>query len=197
VLTRDYDPAAIARRYEAGGAAAVSVLTEPTFFDGSLAHLEAVRAAVSIPVLRKDFTVDEYQLVEARAAGADAVLLIVAALPQDRLEALLARAFDLGLAPLVEVHTAEELSRAAGAGARLIGVNSRNLKTLDVVGDTFLGLLDRMPSGAIAVAESGLGSDEDVRRLHAAGYPAFLIGEWLMRSDDPASRVHALTGGPR
>ncbi len=197
VLVRDYDPAAIARCYQAGGAAAISVLTEPTFFDGSLAHLEAVRAAVSIPVLRKDFIVDAYQVAEARAAGADAVLLIVAALPGDRLEVLLAHASAMGLAALVEVHTAEELRRAAGSGARLIGVNSRNLKTLDVDRTVFLDLLAILPAGAVAVAESGLDSAEDVHRLHAAGYQAFLIGEWLMRPGGQEARLRALTGGPR
>jgi indole-3-glycerol phosphate synthase len=132
VLVNRYDPVAIATQYEAGGAAAISVLTEPTFFDGALEHLAAVRQAVSLPLLRKDFVVDAYQLLEARAAGADAVLLIVAALDQDELEDLQQRAWDLGLAVLVEVHDDEELSRAVDAGARLIGVNNRNLRTLAV-----------------------------------------------------------------
>ena len=140
VLRADYDPAAIARHYAAAGAAAISVLTEPTFFDGALDHLRAVRAAVSTPILRKDFFVDEYQILEAHAAGADAILLIVAALDDATLARLHAAAEARGLAALVEVHTAEELARAQQAGARLIGVNSRNLKTLTVSLDTAIAL---------------------------------------------------------
>ena len=132
VLAAHYDPVAIARQYEGGGAAAISVLTEPTFFDGALDHLTAVREAVNLPVLRKDFVVDEYQLFEARAAGADAVLLIVAALEQSALVRLQSRAWELGLAALVEVHDEEELARAIESGARLVGVNNRNLRTLAV-----------------------------------------------------------------
>ena len=192
VLMETYDPVAIARRYEQGGAAAVSVLTEPTFFDGALEHLTAVRAAVAMPVLRKDFVVDEYQLFEARAAGADAALLIVAALNQDVLVRLQRRAWDLGLAALVEVHDEEELTRAIDAGARIIGVNNRNLKTLTVDVDASYRLAARMPKDVVGVSESGLRSRGDLERLSAAGYKAFLIGERFMTDPDPARAIAEL-----
>ena len=195
VLCADYDAPALARRYDQGGAAAISVLTEPTFFDGSLDHLAAVRRAVSLPLLRKDFIVDEYQLLEARAAGADAVLLIVAALDQKALTCLHERAHALGLAVLVEVHEDEELPRAIDAGARIIGVNNRNLRTLEVDVDASYRLAARMPSQVIAVSESGLQSRRDLERLTAAGYRAFLIGERFMTAADPASALAALVGG--
>src|SRR5687768_6439001 len=156
VLAPVYDPVAIAREYEAGGAAAISVLTEPTFFDGALEHLTAVRAAIALPLLRKDFIVDEYQLFEARAIGADAVLLIVAALDQPDLERLQRRAWELGLATLVEVHDEDELTRAIDAGARVIGVNNRNLRTLAVDVDASYRLAARLPASVIGVSESGL-----------------------------------------
>jgi indole-3-glycerol phosphate synthase len=194
VLAADYEPVAIARRYESGGAAAISVLTEPTFFDGSLEHLAAVRAAVDIPLLRKDFIVDEYQLFEARAAGADAILLIVAALDQRRLQQLQERAWELGLAALVEVHSEEELDRAAESGARLIGVNNRNLRTLTVDVEASYRLAARMPVQAVAVSESGLQSRADLEKLSAAGYRAFLIGERFMTAGDPASAIQGLIG---
>lgn len=194
VLAATYDPAAIAVSYEGGGAAAISVLTEPTFFDGSLEHLTAVRSAVGLPLLRKDFIVDEYQLLEARAAGADAVLLIVAALDQADLVRLQARAWELCLATLVEVHDEEELSRAADAGARLVGVNNRNLRTLTVDVDASYRLAGRMPHGVIAVSESGLQSRADLDRLSAAGYRAFLIGERFMTDPDPAAAIADLIG---
>ncbi len=180
VLAATYDPVAIARSYEAGGAVAISVLTEPTFFDGALEHLAAVRHAVSLPLLRKDFIVDDYQLFEARANGADAILLIVAALDQATLGRLQQRAWDLGLAALVEVHDEEELTRATDAGARIIGVNNRNLRTLSVDTEASYRLAMRMPKGVIAVSESGLQTRDDVDRLSAAGYQAFLIGERFM-----------------
>ena len=195
VLCDQYDPVSIARRYEAGGAAAISVLTEPTFFDGSLAHLEAVRSAVSVPLLRKDFVVDEYQLLEARAAGADAALLIVAALTQPELIALQARAHDLGLAALVEVHDEQELTRAEDAGARIIGVNNRNLRTLAVDVDASYRLVGRMPRGVVAVSESGLQSRADLDRLGTAGYTAFLIGERFMTAPDPSAAIRELIAG--
>ena len=194
VLLADYDPAAIARRYERAGAAAVSVLTEPTFFDGSLEHLQAVRSAVSLPLLRKDFVVDEYQLLEARAAGADAVLLIVAALDQEDLVRLQTQAFELGLATLVEVHDEAELSRAVDAGSRVIGVNNRNLRTLQVDVDASERLAERMPRHVIPVSESGLQSRADLERLSAAGYRAFLIGERFMTAPDPVSAIETLIG---
>ena len=189
VLAADYDPVGIARTYERGGAAAISVLTEPTFFDGALAHLTAVRAAVSLPLLRKDFIVDEYQLVEARAAGADAVLLIVAALAQPDLVRLQSRANDLGLATLVEVHDQEELSRAIDGGARVIGVNNRNLRTLAVDVDASFRLAARIPRDVVAVSESGLQRRQDLERLLTAGYRAFLIGERFMTDADPAKAI--------
>ena len=197
VLAERYDPVAIAREYEAGGAAAISVLTEPTFFDGALEHLTAVRAAVGLPLLRKDFIVDEYQLFEARAAGADAILLIVAGLEQDALIALQARAHDLGLAALVEVHDEHELARAVDAGARIIGVNNRNLRTLTVDVDASYRLVSRMPAGVVAVSESGLQSRQDLERLTAAGYSAFLIGERFMTAPSPSAAIRQLIGsGP-
>jgi indole-3-glycerol phosphate synthase len=195
VLCAAYDPVAIARRYEAAGAAAVSVLTEPGFFDGSLEHLRAVRLAVSLPVLRKDFIVTEFQVVEARAAGADAVLLIVAALDASTLAALLATAQAHELAALVEVHDRRELERALEAGAAIVGVNSRNLKTLQVNGTLFEELAPHIPAGVVAVAESGVKSAAYVRRLHAARYDAFLIGERLMVEADPGAALRALRAG--
>ena len=192
VLAREYEPVAIARQYESGGAAAISVLTEPTFFDGSLDHLTAVRDAVGIPLLRKDFIVDDYQLFEARAAGADAILLIVAALEQGELERLQKRAAGLGLASLVEVHNEEELARAIDSGARLIGVNNRNLRTLAVDVEASYRLAARIPANVIAVSESGLQSRADLERLSAAGYRAFLIGERFMTDSNPAAAIRDL-----
>ena len=194
VLVAEYEPAAIARLYERGGAAAISVLTEPTFFDGSLEHLTAVRRAVSLPLLRKDFVVDEYQLFEARACSADAILLIVAALEQPALVRLQARAWELGLAALVEVHDEEELTRAIDSGARVIGVNNRNLRTLQVDVDASHRLAARIPGGVTAVSESGLRSRADLDRLAAAGYRAFLIGERFMTDPDPARAIGELIG---
>jgi indole-3-glycerol phosphate synthase len=194
VLAADYDPVRIAVQYEQGGAAAISVLTEPTFFDGSLEHLAAVRARVGLPLLRKDFIVDEYQLFEARAAGADAVLLIVAALEQPTLVTLQQRASDLGLATLVEVHDEEELTRAVGSGARIIGVNNRNLRTLAVDVEASDRLAVRLPPDVIGVSESGLKSREELDRLAAVGYRAFLIGERFMTDADPAGALRKLIG---
>jgi indole-3-glycerol phosphate synthase len=192
ILRADYDPAAIARQYAAAGAAAISVLTEPTFFDGALDHLRAVRAAVPTPILRKDFVVDEFQILEAHAAGADAILLIVAALDDAALARLHAAAEGRGLAVLVEVHTAEELARAQAAGARLIGVNSRNLKTLAVSLDTALDLGARLGPGVVGVAESGIRSRADIDALTAAGYQAFLVGERFMTQPDPGAALREL-----
>jgi len=194
VLTTSYDPVAIASHYTQGGAAAISVLTEPTFFDGSLAHLAAVRAAVPVPLLRKDFIVDEYQLFEARAAGADAVLLIVAALAQTDLMRLQQRAWELDLATLVEVHDEDELGRAVDSGARVIGVNNRNLRTLTVDVEASNRLATRLPKTVIGVSESGLKSREELEYLAAAGYRAFLIGERFMTDPDPAGALRRLMG---
>jgi indole-3-glycerol phosphate synthase len=196
VLARSYRPADIARAYEAGGAAAVSVLTEPAFFDGSIAHLEAVRQAIDLPVLRKDFIVDEYQLFEARAAGADAVLLIVAVLGPEILRALATRAADLGLAALVEVHSREELDAAAAAGSGIIGVNSRNLRTLDVDLAVCDALIDAAPADAVMVAESGVRSHDEILRLRARGFDAFLVGERLMTDADPRAALASLIAQP-
>jgi indole-3-glycerol phosphate synthase len=187
VLRAEYDPVAIATGYERAGAAALSVLTEPSFFDGSLEHLVAVRAAVTIPILRKDFIVSEYQLLEAKAAGADAVLLIVAALRPVELKVLHDHARRHGLDALVEVHSATELSIAIDAGARIIGVNNRNLRTLEVDVHASEALIAQIPAGVVAISESGLKTADDLVRLRALGYHAFLIGERFMAAADPGS----------
>jgi indole-3-glycerol phosphate synthase len=192
VLRPQYDPAAIAVGYERAGAVAVSVLTEPTFFDGDPSHLEAVRAAVTLPLLRKDFIVDQYQLVEARALGADAVLLIVAALTPTELRRLRAIAAALGLAALVEVHDVDELDIALEAGAEIVGVNNRNLRTLAVDVTASETIARRIPPGVIAVSESGLRSPADIARLRAHGYRAFLIGERFMTMSDPGAALSDL-----
>jgi len=196
VLSASYDPVAIASAYERGGAAAISVLTEPSFFDGALDHLAGVRRAVALPLLRKDFVVDEYQLHEARANGADAVLLIVAALEQPELVALRRRAAELGLAALVEVHEDDEVPRAVDAGARLIGVNNRNLRTLVVDTDASHRLARLIPPDVVAISESGLRSRADIERLRGDGYRAFLIGERFMTDPDPARAIGDLIGVP-
>jgi indole-3-glycerol phosphate synthase len=195
ILRQDYSPADHAVSYAAAGAAAISVLTEPTFFDGSLAHLEAVRAAVDVPLLRKDFIVDEYQLAEAVAAGADAVLLIVGALTDRELSGLSAKARAYGLAALVEVHDAPELERAVDAGAVIVGVNSRNLRTLTVDLEVLETVAARIPRPVTAVAESGIRSFDDIARLSALGYHAFLVGERLITQPDPGAALRALRVG--
>jgi len=195
VLRADYDAVAIATSYARGGAAAISVLTEPTFFDGSLADLSGVREAVETPLLRKDFIVTEYQLFEARAAGADAVLLIVAALSSRELQSLAGRAASLGLDVLVEVHDAQELMVAIDAGAKIVGVNNRNLRTLAVDVRASDDLMAGIPAGVVAVSESGLKTTADLQHLRAAGYSAFLIGERFMLADDPEAAVRQLLVG--
>jgi indole-3-glycerol phosphate synthase len=192
VLREDYDPVAIATAYAAAGAAAISVLTEPTFFDGSLDHLRAVRAAVDVPLLRKDFIVSEYQLLEAKVAGADAVLLIVAALRPAELKVLHDHARRHGLDVLVEAHDANEVAIAIDAGARIIGVNNRNLRTLTVDVHASDTLVAAIPADVIAVSESGLKTAADIVRLKALGYRAFLIGERLMTVPDPRSALAEL-----
>ena len=194
ILRRDYDPAAHAAAYERAGAAAISVLTEPTFFDGSLDHLEQVRAAVVVPLLRKDFIVTEYQLLEAVACGADAVLLIVGALTDSELAQLAATASSLALAAVVEVHDRIELERAMNADADIIGVNSRNLRTLTVDPDVLDELAPLIPSGVIAVAESGIRTPDDIGRLSSVGYSAFLVGERLIVEPDPGAALRVLRG---
>lgn len=192
ILRASYDPAAHALAYEHNGAAAVSVLTEPTFFDGALEHLAAVRRSVTLPVLRKDFIVTEYQLHESAAFGADAVLLIVGALDDATLRTLLERAASLRLDALVEVHTREELDRARAAGASIIGVNSRNLRTLAVDPNVFDELAPALSREVVAVAESGIRSGDDLRRLAAIGFSAFLVGERLMAEADPGAALKRL-----
>ncbi len=194
VLAEHYEPVTIARAYELGGATAVSVLTEPTFFDGALDHLAAVRANIDLPIIRKDFIVDEYQLFEAVAAGADAVLLIVAALSQERLVELQQRAWQMGLATLVEVHDAAEMTRAIDSGARTIGVNNRNLRTLAVDIDASRQLAAMLRPAIAGVSESGLRTHDDLVRLRGLGYKAFLIGERFMTAADPAMALRELLG---
>jgi indole-3-glycerol phosphate synthase len=195
VLRREYDPVAIARAYEEAGAAAISVLTEPGFFDGDLDHLRTVRQAVRLPLLRKDFIVCAYQVWEARAAGADAVLLIVAALEDAVLESLVSEARALGLDVLVEVHDEAELGRALAAGADLVGVNNRNLRTLAVDIDASRRLARLLPAHVIGVAESGLKTADDLRALRALGFGAFLVGERLMTAADPGAALREIIQG--
>jgi indole-3-glycerol phosphate synthase len=189
VLREDYRPVEIARAYTAAGAAAISVLTDEAFFQGSLDDLTQVSRSVNVPVLRKDFTVDEFQILEARAAGADAILLIVAAHEDATLRALKHAAGRIGLDVLCEVHHEEELQRAVDLGCEVIGVNCRNLKTLEVDLDLHEKLVARMPSHVLRVAESGIRDRVDVERLLRSGYNAFLVGEALMRQADPAAML--------
>jgi indole-3-glycerol phosphate synthase len=189
------DPARQAALYERGGASTVSVLTEGRRFKGSLADLEAVKAAVSLPVLRKDFIATEYQVLEARASGADLVLLIVAALEQDALARLHALTIDLGMTPLVETHSADEVDRAVDVGARLIGVNARDLSTFDLDRDLFGRVVDRIPADAIKVAESAVLVPDDVAHYRAAGADVVLIGEALVTGDPVATLARFLEAG--
>ncbi len=189
------DPALQARRYETGGASVVSVLTEGRRFKGSLADLESVHDAVGIPVLRKDFIATDYQVLEARAAGADLVLLIVAALDQPTLERLHALTLDLGMTPLVEAHSADEVDRAAEVGARLIGVNARDLSTFELDADLFGRLVDRIPDGVVKVAESAVLAPADVTHYRRAGADAVLIGEALVTGDPVATLADFLEAG--
>jgi indole-3-glycerol phosphate synthase len=191
------DPAALAAAYADGGAATISVLTEQRRFGGSLEDLVAVRAAVDVPVLRKDFIVGSYQLVEARAAGADLALLIVAALDDDDLRRLHDEARELGLTVLVEVHDEAETERAVALGAELVGVNARNLKTLAVDDDTFGRLAPLVPEDRVLVAESGISGPDDVTRFVGQGARAVLVGEALVRDGDPTGAVRAMTGVQR
>jgi indole-3-glycerol phosphate synthase len=194
VLAAEFRPVETALAYEAGGAAAVSVLTDRDFFQGALEDLEAVRAAVRLPVIRKDFTLNEAHVVEAAAHGADAILLIAALFTAADLRRLREIAASLGLDALVEVHDAEELARVADSGADLIGVNNRDLRSFEVRLETSLELAERIPATALRVSESGIFTREDVVRLSAAGYTAFLVGESLMKSGDPAAAIRSLRG---
>jgi indole-3-glycerol phosphate synthase len=189
VLRAAYDPVTIARAYESAGAAAISVLTEPAFFDGCLAHLSAVRESVQAPLLRKDFIVDAYQVAEAAAAGADAILLIVASIDDPTLAALMRDAADRQLAALVEVHTEEELDRAVSCGAEIVGVNNRSLKTLAVDVEVSERLAARIPATVTAVCESGLRTAADLARFSSLGYRAFLVGERFMTTPDPGAAL--------
>jgi indole-3-glycerol phosphate synthase len=193
VIRADADLRQIVKSYETGGAIAISVLTEEDFFSGSLDDLRAVKELVDLPVLRKDFVFDEYQVYESGAAGADAVLLIVAALDDEKLTALRRLAEDeLGMDALVEVHTREELRRAIACGANLIGVNNRNLHTFEVSLDTSLSLAKEAPGGTVLISESGLKNATDLARLREAGYSGFLIGESLMRSENAEAALRDL-----
>jgi indole-3-glycerol phosphate synthase len=191
-IREDLAPADVARRYQAAGAAALSVLTDEPFFGGRLSHLTEARVATGLPALRKDFVVDRWQIWEARAAGADAVLLIVAALEDRELRELLREARAVGMDALVEVHDRGELDRALGAGARLVGVNNRDLRTLAVSLETSLSLATAIPDDAVAVAESGIRSGLDLKRLRDAGFDACLVGEHLMASPDPGEALRLL-----
>ncbi len=194
VLRADFDPPAIARSYAGGGAACLSVLTDRTYFQGAPEYLTAARAACALPVLRKDFIVDPYQVAEARALGADAVLLIVAAQDDARLAALEACARDFGMAVLAEVHDAAELDRALALDTRLIGINNRNLRTFDVSLATTLDLVPRMPADRLVVTESGILAPADVAAMRAGGVHAFLVGEAFMRAPDPGAALATLFG---
>lgn len=192
VLMADFRPVELAKQYEQGGAAALSVLTDRDFFQGSLADLQAARAACRLPVIRKDFTIAEYHVLEAAAYGADAILLIVAILDQARLRAFRELAAEFGMAALVEVHDAAELDIALGSGAEIVGVNNRDLRTFQVLLDTSLQLAPLIPSSVVKVSESGIFGGSDVRTLMAAGYDAFLVGEHLVKSGDPARALREL-----
>ena len=192
-LAPELDPAAVASAYATGGAACLSVLTDVEFFGGSVADLQAARSAVELPVLRKDFTVSERDVYDARIMGADAVLLIAAALATSELSRFREVAAALGMTALVEVHDADELSRALAAGADVIGVNQRDLRTFDVDRELAARLAAKMPDGVVTVAESGIRDAGDVTRLVDAGYDAILVGESLVTSPDPADAVRALT----
>jgi indole-3-glycerol phosphate synthase len=192
VLREVYDPAAIAGRYQAGGAACLSVLTDREYFQGAPEHLTAARAACSLPVLRKDFVIDPYQVTEARALGADAILLIVAALDDAQLAELEHTATSFGLAVLAEVHNAQELRRALFLSTPLIGINNRDLKTFEVSLETTLDLLPQIPPERIGVTESGILGTSDVARLRGAGVQAFLVGEAFMRAADPGAALAGL-----
>lgn len=192
ILVHDFDPVALAMKYENGGAAALSVLTDRDFFQGSLDDLRAARAACDLPVLRKDFTISEYHVYEAAAAGADAILLIVAILDPARLRSFRELATECGLATLVEAHDARELEIALQSGAEIIGINNRDLRTFQVSLETSVQLATRIPPGLLKVSESGIFNASDIRRLMAAGFDAFLVGEHLVRSGDPTRALREL-----
>lgn len=195
VIRPHFDAAAIARSYQAGGASCLSVLTDTDFFQGHDEYLRLARGACTLPVLRKDFILDAYQLFEARALGADCILLIVAALGDASLQEFADLGMALGMDVLVEAHNAEELERALATSATLIGINNRNLRTFETNLETTLGLHDRIPADRILVSESGIHSGADVKRLRTAGVHSFLVGEAFMRADDPGRALHELFFG--
>jgi indole-3-glycerol phosphate synthase len=192
VLRENFHPAEIAASYERGGAACLSVLTDVQFFQGSTAYMQQARAACALPVLRKDFMIDEHQVVEARALGADCILLIAACLSDAQMAELEACAQELGLAVLVEVHDGDELDRALKLKTPLLGINNRNLKTFEVTLDTTLGLLSRVPADRVLVTESGILARDDVQRMRAAKVDAFLVGEAFMRAEEPGLALAGL-----
>ena len=194
LIRPDFDPVEIAKTYEAAGASAISVLTDEKYFQGRLEYLTAVHDAVSLPILRKDFMIDPYQVYEARAHKADAILLIVAALPAKLLEDLMALATELGMISLVEAHSSEELETALEIGARIIGINNRNLQTFETKLETTLELAGKVPGDRVLVSESGIFTRADVERLMAVGVDAILVGESLMRERDPGVKVRELLG---
>ncbi len=192
VFTQSFRPVDIAKTYAAGGAAALSVLTDEEFFGGNWQDFDSARAAVTLPVLRKDFTIDAFHVIEAAAHSADAILLIAAILTTDQLRLFREFAGEHAMASLVEVHDADELAKAVDSGAEIIGVNNRNLHTFEVTLETSLRLVEKIPATAVKVAESGIHSSADVLKLRAAGFNAFLVGEHLMKSPDPAAALKAL-----
>ncbi|HEX5093277.1 MAG TPA: indole-3-glycerol phosphate synthase TrpC [Burkholderiales bacterium] len=192
LLRRDFDPASIARSYEKGGASCLSVLTDRQYFQGDAAHLAAARGACALPVLRKDFVIEPYQVFESRAWGADCILLIAAALEEAAMQALEAVAHGLGMAVLVEVHDARELEAALRLRTRLIGINNRDLRTFETRLERTLELAPRVPAERLVVTESGIASREDVQRLRGRGIGAFLVGEAFMRADDPGAALSSL-----
>jgi indole-3-glycerol phosphate synthase len=196
VIREPFDAPELAKALSAAGAAALSVLTEGEFFHGSLKNLREARKVVDLPVLRKDFIFDPWQVWEARANDADSFLLIVAALGDSLLCELIALGREIGMEPVIEVHTAEELERALGASARIIGINNRDLKTMTVRTETSLELIEQVPQGCVAISESGIHSHEDILDLRRAGFDAFLIGEHLMAASDPRAALSALLGHP-
>ncbi len=193
VIRQEYNPAVLAPALERAGAAAFSVLTEPDFFEGSLEDLALVRRMVERPVLRKDFVFERYQVMESRAAGADSFLLIAAILDDAALAGLIAAGRELGMEPLVEIHNAEELRRALAAGAKMVGVNNRDLKTFEVSSRVSFELVDKIPESCVAVSESGIRSRDEIIQLQAAGFDAFLIGERLMEAKEPAAVLREFT----
>jgi indole-3-glycerol phosphate synthase len=192
LLSARFDPERLAREYESGGEAAISVLTDEHFFQGSLENLCAAREAAKLPVLRKDFALDEYHAIEAAAHGADAILLIAAILDAPRMRELRRTAASFGLAALVEAHDGAELDAALESGAEIVGINNRNLRTFEVTLDTSLRLAAKIPAGVVKVAESGIHSAADIRLLREAGYQAFLVGERLMRAERPSEALREL-----